>query len=99
MEDHAHFEIQCVYCSDVCSVLYKTALGAFVLYLMGSCIRFVRFSVYVTKQFFRFHFVVLFISVLAENIRFVCASWASSSVISLPHDTCAGRHMIKFITR
>ena len=32
------------------------------------------------------------------DIRFGWALWSSSSDISLPHDTCAGRQMIKFIT-
>ena len=48
------------------------------------------------KAIFRFHFVVLFISVPTENIRF----WLFFVVIklsyfSLPHDTCAGRQIIK----
>ena len=57
-----------------------------------------RARLYVTKQFWRFHFVVLFILVPMENVRFGHALWSSSSVVFLPHDACAGRQMIKFIT-
>ena len=53
---------------------------------------------YVTKQFCWFHFVVLFISVPTENVRFGYALWSSRSVVFLPHHACAGRQMIKFIT-
>ena len=53
---------------------YKTALTAFVLYFLGAWICFFRLSFHVTKQFFRFHFVVLFdILVPMENIHFGCA--------------------------
>ena len=98
VEDHAYFAV-----NSICLLQefrfyfttfdYKTTLIAFVLYLLGSEIRFVRCSFYVTKQFFGLHFVVLFNSLLTENICF-----GHQAVISLPHDTCAGRQMIKFIT-
>ena len=52
----------------------------------------------VPKQFCRFHFGVLFISVPTENAGFGSALWSSSSVLFLPHDVCAGRQMIKFTT-
>ena len=64
-------------------------------FLQGRCNR---ARLYVTKQFCRFHFVVLFISVPTENVRFGYALQSSSSVVFLPHDECVGRQMIKFIT-
>ena len=85
-----------VYCSNLDSVLQLlfTKLTYFF------CSIFVGFidslpSFQLTKQFFRFHFVVLFnTSVPTENIRFGCALWSSSSVISIPHDKCTGRQII-----
>ena len=68
---------------------------AFVLYLLGSWIRFVCFGnsyLYVTEQFFRFHFVGLVYlgshRKYSFRLKFVVIKHRH---IFLPHDTCAGR--------